>query len=186
MNQLGHWGIVLFVFSFVVFGLVARERIRAAQVVTVVALGLGIAPDVDLYIAEVAHRGVTHTVWAALAVGVVLGAVAWVAEPFALVDRREESFYGFLTGTLGTCCHLLGDIITPMGIEPLSPILAQSHTFDLVYAHNRPANVIMLVVGVMAFQTMVRHARSHDPVPTHDAGFVPGDLSLDSETDTEA
>lgn len=186
MNQLGHWGIVLFVFGFVVFGLVARERTQAAQVVTLAALGVGLSPDADLHVASLAHRGVTHTLWAALVAGVALAAVACLVQPFSLVDRREETFYGFLTGSLGVCCHLVGDVITSMGIKPLYPLVSRSYTFDLVYAHNQAANVALLVGGVMAFQTMARHARDHDPVPTYAAGFRPSNFGLDSDTDTEA
>ena len=185
MNKLGHWGIVLFVFGFVVFGLVAREKIRGAKIVTVTGLFMGISPDIDLRIAEFAHRGVTHTVWAALVAGLVLAFLAFCFEPLSLAGRDEEAFYGFLTGFLGVGCHLVGDIITPMGIKPLFPVLATSHTFDIVSAHNQAANLLLLIVGTLTFQLTVRHAQLSDPVPTHAAGFRSAEFALDADVETE-
>lgn len=185
MNKLGHWGIVLFVFGFVVFGLVARDRMRGAKIVTVTGLVMGISPDIDIHVAEFAHRGVTHTIWGALFAGIVLAAIAFCFEPLALTGRGEEAFYGFITGFVGVSCHLIGDVITPMGIKFLYPVVSYSHTFDLVDAHNQSANLALLVLGVITFQTAVRHARLSDPVSTHDAGFRRSEFGLDGESETE-
>ncbi|WP_458210676.1 metal-dependent hydrolase [Haladaptatus sp. NG-SE-30] len=185
MNKLGHWGIVLFVFGFVVFGLVARNKLRGAKIVTVTGLLMGVSPDIDLRIAELAHRGITHTVPAALVAGVVLAVIAFSFKPFALSGRREEAFYGFLTGFVGVSCHLVGDLITPMGIKFFYPFVERSYTLDLVHAHYQPANLALLVLGVMTFQTTVRHARTSDPVPTYAAGFRRSDFGLDTETETD-
>ena len=77
MNPLGHFGIVLFVFGFIIFGLVTHDKIRAAKIVTVTALAMGIAPDIDLHIAQLSHRGLTHTLWAALLAGGVLALIVF-------------------------------------------------------------------------------------------------------------
>ncbi|WP_440008377.1 metal-dependent hydrolase [Halomicrococcus sp. SG-WS-1] len=162
MNKLGHWGIVLFIFSFVVYGLVVREQTRAAKIITVSGLGMGISPDIDLYTAWFAHRGVTHTIPAALFAGGVLATLAWFITPFALTSRSEEAVYGFLTGGIGVGCHILGDIITPMGIKILYPLAPQAYTFDIISAHNLAANLLLLLFGVITFQLTVRHAQSRE------------------------
>ncbi|WP_435159779.1 metal-dependent hydrolase [Haladaptatus sp. DFWS20] len=162
MNKLGHWGIVLFVFGFVVFGLVARERMRGAKIITVTGLFMEISPDVDLRIAQIAHRGITHTVWAALVAGVALAVIAFRFEPFSLTGKGEETFYGFLTGFISVGCHLVGEIITPVGIKPLYPLFSKSHTFDIVSAHNQAANLLLLVVGILAFQIGEEKKHSSD------------------------
>ncbi len=185
MNKLGHWGIVLFVFGFVIFGLVARNKMRSAKIITVTGLLMGVSPDVDLRIAEFAHRGITHTVWAGLVAGFALATLAFCFEPLSLAGKSEETFYGFLTGFLGVCCHLAGDIITPMGLKPLYPILTRSHTFDIVSAHNQFANLLLFVVGVLTFQATIRHAQLSDPVPTHAAGFHRSDFGLDADVETD-
>ncbi|KZN26112.1 hydrolase [Haladaptatus sp. R4] len=185
MNPLGHFGIVLFVFGFVTFGLVTRDKIRAAKIVTVAALAMGIAPDIDLHMAQLSHRGLTHTLWAALLAGGVLAFIVYCFEPLALDGKREESFYGFVTGFGGVCCHLAGDVITPMGIKPLYPVLKKPHTFNLVYANNGPANIALLVVGILTFQLTVRQARKSDSIPAYDTGFDHAEFRFDSESGTD-
>ncbi|WP_049972930.1 metal-dependent hydrolase [Haladaptatus cibarius] len=185
MNKLGHWGIILFIFGFVVFGLVARERMRGAKIITVTGLFIGVLPDIDLRIAQIAHRGVTHTMSAALIAGIALAVVAFSFEPLSLTGKAEETFYGFITGFVAVGCHLVGDVITPMGIKPLYPILGQSYTLDIVSAHNQSANLLLLVVGILTFQMTVRHARMSDPVPTHSTGFHRADFGLDAETEAD-
>ena len=185
MNPLGHFGIILFVFGFVIFGLVARDKTRGAKIITVTALAMGIAPDIDLHIAQLSHRGLTHTIWAALLAGGVLALIAYGFEPLALAGKREESLYGFVTGFGGICCHLAGDVITPMGIKPLYPLLEKPHTFNLVYANNGPANLALLLVGILTFQLTVHQARITDPVPAYITGFNHTDLRFDSESGTD-
>ena len=185
MNPIGHFGIVLAVFGFVVFGLVTREETRAAKIVVVTALPMGMAPDIDLHIAQFGHRGITHTVWAALLAGGVLALLAYWLKPLALDGKREEALYGFVTGFGGICCHLAGDVITPMGIKPLYPLLDTPYTFDLVYANNQSANLALIVLGVLTFQLVVRRARSSDPIPVYVTEFIRPDLGLDSESGTD-
>ncbi|WP_458190337.1 metal-dependent hydrolase [Haladaptatus sp. NG-WS-4] len=183
MNKFGHWGIVLFVFRFVIFGLVARNEMRGGKIVTVTGLLMGVSPDVDLRITELAQRGITHTMWAALLAGIVLATLAFCFELLELTGRGEEAFYGFVTGFIGVSCHLAGDVITPMGIKFLFPVYQVSYTFDLVHAHNQAANFALLVLGVITFQTTVRHAQLSDPVPTHAAGFHRSEFKLDTESE---
>ncbi|GKZ16361.1 metal-dependent hydrolase [Haladaptatus sp. T7] len=185
MNPIGHLGIVLSVFGFVVFGLVARDETRAAKIVVVTALPMGLAPDIDLRITQLAHRGLTHTIWAAFLAGGVLALVAFRFEPLTLAGKGEETFYGFVTGFGGICCHLAGDVITPMGIKPLYPLLEKPHTFDLVYASNQSANLALLVFGVITFQIAVQQARIADPIPAYTLGFVHRDLGFESESGTD-
>lgn len=47
--------------------------------------------------------------------------------------------------------HLVGDVITPMGIRPLYPFVPTSYTLDLVAARNPTANLALLSVGCLAF-----------------------------------
>jgi len=185
MNPLGHFGITLFVFGFVIFGLVARDKMRAAKIITVTALVMGIAPDIDLQIVQLSHRGVTHTIWAAFLAGGILAFIAYCFEPLALAGKQEESLYGFVTGFVGICCHLAGDVITPMGIKPFYPLLTKPHTFDLVSAFNGPANLAFLVAGILTYQLTIHQARISDPVPAYITGFNHDELRFDSESGTD-
>ena len=184
MNPLGHFGIVLFVFGFAIFGLVARDKMRAAKIITVTALVMGIAPDIDLHVVQLSHRGLTHTIWAALLTGGVLALIAYCFEPLALTGKREESRYGFITGFGGICTHLAGDVITPMGIKPFYPLLTKPHTFDFIYSNNGPANLAVLAVGILTFQLTVHQAQKYDPAPAYTSGFNHADAEFrfDSES----
>lgn len=160
MYLLGHVGIALVAAAGLVA--LAGPRWRRGGVGTVVLVALATAPDVDLFVAEVSHRGITHTVWAGLVLGGVLGLVSWgVASRRGRPAGPDARFYL----ALGVGCvlvHLLGDVITPMGIRPFYPLVETSYTLDLVAARTPEANLGFLLVGTATF-TSVRwpHVAPH-------------------------
>lgn len=106
-------------------------------------LGLGIAviayscvlPDIDMRLKDITpikHRGITHTVWFALFVGVFSGGLAYLFGWYAAQTIPEMTAELFspvslaitsgLLGVYGTLSHFLGDIITPTGLKPLAPV----------------------------------------------------------------
>jgi inner membrane protein len=146
----GHLGVSLLVCLPVAVALVLVGRPDLAVLGELCVLSVASLPDVDHELPLVSHRGVTHTVWFALLVGSGFGAVGWVlggrpATPPAL----ELGVAGFAFGTLGICAHLLGDVLTPMGVTPLWPLSGRTVTIDLVRAKNPVANYGLLGVGVV-------------------------------------
>jgi len=122
-------------------------------------------PDADLYIPWVAHRGPTHSLLAAVCLGVVVAIVAaarWRDPLASSAEYVRLSLLGFVVGAGSVVSHLLGDIITPMGIRPFFP-LDSVYTLNLFYAKDAEANLASMVVGVVAFWTV--YSRSRDPVP---------------------
>lgn len=113
------------------------------------------APDLDLEL-PVRHRGPTHTVWAALIAGfitaIVTGFLVWygvLASP-SILGYLSTMVMGFVIGMVGVLGHLLGDVITPMGIQPLYPYSRKRYGVRLVLAKNKLANQTLGMTGGLA------------------------------------
>jgi inner membrane protein len=164
MHREGHIGIGHLLYSPMAFVLALYEAW------TLLALGLvGItffsyAPDFDLQMPLVDHRGITHTYLAAGVAGLLSMLVAgWLAaEGVAtigglspLVSTLVVAAFGFLVGALGVLSHLLGDVLTPMGINPWQPFGGETVSLELVYASNRWANGALSLAGGVALVAAV-------------------------------
>jgi inner membrane protein len=146
----GHLGVSLLVFLPVGVGLVLAGRTELAVLGELCVLSVASLPDVDHELPLVSHRGVTHTVWFALLVGLGFGAVGWLLGGRPTTPAASElAVAGFAFGALGICAHLLGDVLTPMGITPVWPLSRRTLTLDLVYAKNPVANYGLLASGVL-------------------------------------
>jgi inner membrane protein len=147
----GHLGVALLVYAPVGLALVVLGRADLA-----VGGGLGMAwlamlPDYDQRVPFVKHRGVTHTVAFAVAVGLALGAAGWFAggqttafSPLVLGGS------GFSLGTLAVLAHLLGDVLTPAGIAPFWPLSGREYTLSVARADDTLANYVLLGLGLAA------------------------------------
>ncbi|WP_435334803.1 metal-dependent hydrolase [Haloarchaeobius sp. TZWWS8] len=155
MYALGHLGLALLVFAPVALYLRATGRVGLAAGGAVASATLSTAPDVDLLLASVPHRGITHTVWFATGVGLFLG--TFLAVHTVRGGRRtplRQFGWAALVGCLTTTSHLLGDLLTPMGIEPFAPVWDLHLTLNLVAASNPTANRTLFTLGLLA-TTMV-------------------------------
>lgn len=104
-------------------------------------------PDVDERVARIDHRGPTHTLWFAILVGLLAGAAT------ALVGFSAPlaaGGFGFVVGAAGVVAHLAGDVLTPMGISPLSPLWRAHVTFNQFKSKNAQINRALLIVGTLA------------------------------------
>lgn len=160
----GHVGISALLLAPLGYLLLAASRDREAFGWLGVALGATLLPDVDVFLPGVLHRGVTHTLPFAVVLG---GAVACLAVASGLVLREPSSLVGAGRGTIGfavgagaVLSHMLGDVITPMGIRPLFPVVDAVYTLELVYARNPAANVAFLLVGVAFFAVLAHRGRA--------------------------
>lgn len=142
----GHVGIALLVYAPLAYTLVAARQDATMWLALAALVPFALAPDVDLYVAGLAHRGPTHTVWAVLACGVagaVLGRVA--------LDRRmgtDRLWFGGVVGVLGAGSHLVGDVLTPMGLAPFAPGIGATYSLDLVLSGNAAVNDLLFGAGV--------------------------------------
>jgi inner membrane protein len=108
-------------------------------------------PDLDMRIPFVKHRGITHTVWFALLVGLGFGGVGLaVGLRSGVVEALLFGGAGFVFGAVTIVSHLLADALTPMGIRPFAPVRDDEYTLDLVTAANPLANYGLLGLGGVA------------------------------------
>lgn len=115
------------------------------------AVGLAMAPDIDMRIPGVRHRGITHTVWFALAVGGVCAILgAYIGASQGILALLGLAIWGFLIGALTIGAHLLADALTPAGVRPFIPYRAREYSLAVARASNPIANYVLLALGVGA------------------------------------
>ena len=152
MYQKGHIGAALFVYAPVGFVTFVVGFKGIAVLGAVGAGAIAMVPDYDQKIPGISHRGITHTVWFAALVGIVLGIAGM------LVGLRSEGVIaaiglgGFvaIVGTGTILSHIAADALTPMGVEPFAPIRDDHYTYDVTRASNPLANYGLLAMGVVA------------------------------------
>ncbi|MFC6825900.1 metal-dependent hydrolase [Halopelagius fulvigenes] len=169
MYQLGHYGVSLVVFSPVGFALLRLGRPELAFLTGAVMVGLAMLPDVDHRIPFVDHRGPTHSLPFAAAVG---GAFAGAGQ--LLTSAGSDlgvaltlgpagvglPAFGFFVGALTVVAHLLGDVLTPMGVNFLWPLSGYRYSLSLWPAKSRIANYGLFAVGIfVASSTFVLAVR---------------------------
>lgn len=163
MYKEGHYGINALLYAPIAFIISAYRDPMIAIIGGVIVVGLAKAPDFDRHfdnnmdthrsevwqIIPIKHRGFTHTVWFAVFIG-VLGAVgmAGLGVGYNVSLSVPLLFvFGFICGFSSVVGHLLGDVITPMGIKPFSPVSKQKYSLGICNASNTVANYGLLVVG---------------------------------------
>jgi len=159
----GHVGLTALLFAPLVCWFRLRGRPVAASQCLHVALALSLVPDVDKLLPGLVHRGVTHTLLAAMVAGalvVVCVRPARTRSPglgeFRPVRARtpglgaEHPAVCYLVGAGSVVVHLVGDVITSMGIQPLFPLRRVGYSLDLVQASSPTANLALVAAGTAA------------------------------------
>jgi inner membrane protein len=159
---LGHVGI-----SLLLFGPLAEVLLSTGQPLVAVLTGLLVValaplPDLDTYTDRLAHRGPTHTVWFALGVGLLVGLVAGLgmllwnqyisSDP--LLPAWIPVWFGSVSA-LAVVGHLLGDLVTPMGLWPFRPVSDRHYTVDLTPSKSPRANRLCFAAGSLALLAAV-------------------------------
>lgn len=148
MYPLGHLGVSLCGFAPVAAWLTGVGEPELAALGLSLAAAVSSLPDADEHL-PIAHRGPTHTVWFVAAVSAVAGAVGWAAGTFLGMPTALGALFVCATA-ISLASHLLADSITPMGISPFAPVFSAHHSFELVYAKDRRANLAFLSLGVIS------------------------------------
>mgnify|MGYP000202699957 CR=1 FL=1 len=148
MHTLGHIGGALLVYTPVASVLSATGEPELGTIGLVIAAGVSMLPDIDEQL-PIQHRGPTHTIWFVLAISVISAGVGWlVGSQFG-----ESSTLSVVVGSavaLSLLSHLFEDSMTPMGIRPFEPLWEFDHSFGVVLAANRRANVALFGAGIVA------------------------------------
>lgn len=163
MYRTGHLGVALLTFAPIGYLLVDAGAALAAVLTGGVMLWLAMLPDVDHRLPVVSHRGVTHSLLFAAAVGAAFAAVGLALEAVggsALVadllglDALGVGVvtFGFALGFLAVGSHLLGDLLTPAGVNLFWPVPTEFSLY-VTRADNTIANYGLFLLGVFAVGT---------------------------------
>lgn len=150
MYRTGHWGAALLAYAPVGYVLLRSDPLLAFVGAGVV-LWLATLPDVDQHL-PIRHRGPTHSLLFLAVVAAVLGAVgaALGVGSYRPIETLPGVGLGVVLGVVGIGSHLLADMLTPMGVNLLWPVPAESRSFYVVRAANPLANYVLLGLGVAA------------------------------------
>lgn len=151
MYSPGHVGMALLLYSIVGYAMLNRQYDRHALAGGVIVVLVTMLPDWDGSVGWLAHRGLTHTVWFALIVGLVVGLVVVSAGRSRQFDTDLVVVHGWWAGSLSSFSigvHLLADSINPMGISPFAPFWDVHISFNLVPASDPLANAALFAIGV--------------------------------------
>jgi inner membrane protein len=149
MYRAGHYGAALLAYAPVGGAALATGFEVAAVAGGALTLALAPLPDYDQRVPLISHRGSTHTVAFALLVGLVTGALGFVAgSETGLASAAAAGAFGLVVGTLAIGSHLLADVITPAGIAPFWPLSSRNYTLALARADNTVANYLLLALGI--------------------------------------
>lgn len=150
MYRTGHYGVSLLVFAPVGAALVAAGRPVVAAVTGATMLWLAGLPDLDHRVPGLAHRGVTHTLAFALLVGLVFAGlgVAVGGRAGVAVAPTTLGAAGLALGLLTVGAHLLGDLLTPMGVALLWPLSDRRFSLDVTPADSRLWNYGLFAAGL--------------------------------------
>lgn len=157
MYRFGHFGVSLLVFSPLGFVLVALGAVELAFVTGATMLWLSTLPDVDHRLPVVSHRGPTHSLLFAAFVGGIFAVVGDVLARNAGYAAGVElgafggvslAAFGFFLGVVTVLAHLLGDVITPMGVNFLWPFSRTRYSLSLTRADNAVWNYVLFALGV--------------------------------------
>lgn len=160
MHKEGHAGSMLLAFAPFAFVLTYTGHYAAVAAGFLLLGGMPMVPDIDMKL-PIKHRGWTHTVWFATALGVVL-TLAVVAVQFYTgyippYDRAiGPALFAFFVGNMWVYGHLIGDAVTKMGIEPFYPfsdywLRIDRPPFLPTTAASDLANKLFLIGGTVIF-----------------------------------
>lgn len=148
MYRIGHYGGALLAYAPVAFLLVASGFRLLAVAGGLLTVGLSTFPDVDFRIPFVRHRGLTHTIWFALVVGIGLGGAGYLlGDTLGVVPQVTLAGFGFVVGFVAIVSHIAADALTPAGVRPLAPLHSRRYTYSVTKAKNDVANYTLLALG---------------------------------------
>ncbi|MXR42022.1 metal-dependent hydrolase [Halobaculum sp. WSA2] len=152
MYKRGHLGVAMLTLAPITFWLLTDGYPAFAVLVAGTVLYLAMLPDVDHRLPLVSHRGPTHSLLFAGVVGAVFAGAASLVEPvlsIAVPGGVSMVAFGFLLGFGSVVAHLLGDVITPMGVNFLWPY-PRTWSLSLTPADSTLWNWGLFVLGVFA------------------------------------
>lgn len=151
MRREGHVGVGLAGYAPLGFVVAVTGGLWVAAVGAVGVAALSLLPDVDMYLPLGNRRGVTHTVWFAVDVGIVVAGVggSWASEA-GLLPLLAAALVGFVIGTGAIAVHIAADALTPPGVYPLWPLEGPHYVYVVGWATAPTENYLLLSAGSLA------------------------------------
>lgn len=164
MYKEGHHGLNALLYTPIFIAISFLYSVEVGIVGAIAFVGVSSIPDIDRHfdsgmnshrsdiwhIIPIKHRGFTHTIWfGAIVGGLGAGLVIIMLETYApgAVPVLIGGCFGFFCGFGGVMGHLLGDVVTPAGIRPFSPLSRTRYSLGLFTAANQIINYLFLCVG---------------------------------------
>lgn len=166
MYKRGHLGVAMLTLAPITFWLLIGGYPVFAVLVAGTVLYLAMLPDMDHRVPGISHRGPTHSLLFAGVVGAVFAGAASLVEPvFSIAVPAGLSMvaFGFLLGFGSVVAHLLGDVITPAGVNFLWPY-PKEWSLYLTTADSTLWNWGLFTLGVFAMTGAVALAVRGVPV----------------------
>ncbi|MEF8976308.1 MAG: metal-dependent hydrolase [Halapricum sp.] len=156
MYRTGHQGVNLVLFAPVFAALAASGHVVLGAIGAVAVFVTASMPDIDIRLPVVDHRGITHTVWAAAALGIAVAAsvfylgerLAAAVPELAVYSPAALAVYTGGVMAFSVLGHLVGDLLTPMGIRPFEPVWGRSFSLGL-WTADSIANKALFGAGVI-------------------------------------
>jgi len=140
MNPRGHVGLNLLVTSLLAYAL-GMKGLYVNSII-IFSTALSTLPDIDIRL-RIAHRKYTHNLFLAIIVAFITGYLTHVIGlGFNL---------GFWSVFAGITTHLIGDLMTYRGFNPLAPIGKRNYSLKLFKSSNKAVNDSFLVAGAIAY-----------------------------------
>ncbi|QCJ48119.1 metal-dependent hydrolase [Haloprofundus sp. MHR1] len=165
MFRTGHYGVSLLVFAPIGYTLVSAGAVTPAFALGATMLWLSMLPDVDHKLPGVRHRGPTHTLlFAGLVGGLFWGVAAVVTDALGAFSVSLGgasvglAVFAFVVGFLTVVGHLVGDALTPMGVNFLWPLSGRGYSLSLTTADSAVWNYGLFVLGVFVTAAWVSAA----------------------------
>ncbi|UPV74817.1 metal-dependent hydrolase [Halorussus limi] len=155
MFRIGHYGVSLALYAPLGGLLLAGGHPTAAVAGGAAVCWLAMLPDVDHRIPGVSHRGPTHT----LAFAALVGGATWTA---ASAGASATGLGGLSAGpaplpafaggiaAFAVLAHLVGDLLTPMGVALLWPVSGRRYSLSVTPADSTTWNYGLFALGVFA------------------------------------
>ena len=165
MHAQGHKGIALLLYSPITYFLLNTGQLFLAIGGLVVVLFLSMLPDKDMVIPLLRHRGPTHTIWFAIAVGLALAGVGlgiqFGLDEVGIVAVAVPIGFLFLVGFLSIVYHIIGDAMNPTGVRPYRPVSNHKHALGVAKSSSFVGNWGFYLLGLVANLVAIGLALHH-------------------------
>lgn len=158
MNQEGHIGLSMLLMSpiSVLLGLTGHYYLCFAFSICV--FWMSTIPDIDITISrsllgevvDIDHRGFTHTVYFGVICGLLTSGIGSVIPSYSPLMSMSVMF---LSGFLGVIFHIIGDVMTPTGVNYHPRSMESEYSLDWFNYNNVVANFGFLLLGFLAISS---------------------------------